>query len=62
MTHTTLPSITRYELPPDAPMSPVFPGRQRSFPPSERGGDKEFAAIAAWRRGWDSNPHTLSDY
>lgn len=44
---------------------PVFPGCQRSFPPSEREkreGDKRLAAIAAWRRGWDSNPYTLTGY
>lgn len=41
---------------------PVFPGCQRSFPPSERGGDESSPHCAAWRRGWDLNPYTLSDY
>lgn len=36
--------------------SAVFPAVR------ERGNDKELPLIATWRRGWDSNPHTLMDY
>lgn len=28
-----------------SPCTPVFPGRQRSFPPSERGGTREFPTL-----------------